>query len=137
MNQRISKRDIQNVKLWLASFILLAIAGILSVFCFLLEHLLWLYIVCGVILLAFVILYCKTTKAMTHKDGYTLAQAIWFYRACRKKGWDLKSGDPQQTESILQFAAANDFSKQLSLSKLTTMFNLGRRLSAQIFQGEA
>ena len=133
--QNARKQGVRNVKLWLASFALLALAAILAVICFL-SNILWLYFVCGAVLFAFVIWYSMANKAITHKDGYTLVQAIWFYRTCKKERIDDYKVASQKMEKIMKLAAEKDFTKGLSTMQVMRMFEVGRDLTVHIFGRE-
>lgn len=131
-NPQISKKDIRNVKLWFASFILLAIDIVIFVICFLLEHLLWLYLVCIVILAVFATLYIRITAAITHKDGYTLIQAMHFYRVCRKAGIDAKYPSIEENDQLCRIAVQFDYSSRLTPKKVLCLYQTGDLLSAEI-----
>lgn len=128
-------QDVRNVRFWFASFILLILATALAVVCFL-TNVLGLYVVCGLVLLAFVILYGLTTKAIIHKDGYTLVQALWLYRTCKKEGIDCRENDPISMEIIMKLASEKDFAKKLTPMQMINMLKVGRELSAQLFNKE-
>ena len=124
-------RNIRNVKFWFASFILLVLAAVLAVVCFL-TNVLELYVVCGVVLLAFVIIYVLTTKAITHKDGYTLIQAMHFFRACQKAGIDNGRLTNEKKELICRIAVQFDYSSGLDQKQVLCLYQTGDTLATEI-----
>lgn len=124
-------RNIRNVKFWFASFILLVLAAVLAVVCFL-TNVLELYVVCGVVLLAFVIIYVLTTKAITHKDGYTLIQAMHFFRACQKAGIENGHLTNEKKELICRIATRYDYSSGLDQRQVLCLYQTGDILTTAI-----
>ena len=117
--------------LWYISFIPLGIASALFVFCFLFESALWLYAICTAMFAMFAVLFVRADKQIACKEGYTLIQALAFYRECLRAGAvDITSESAvQQVEAIAQ---KYDYAKLLNQKQRTRLYKIGKNIHEQI-----
>ena len=114
------------VKSWMATFIPFVISVILFVFCFIFERALWLYVICALLFFYFVYLYVRADKAIHHKDGYTLIQAMYFYLVCLKDG--VKNPKEDQGRSVCEIAPRFNYAKELKPRQILEIYKIGGEL---------
>ena len=116
---------------WYASFIPLGIASVLFVICFVFESTLWLYAVCTVMFALFVVLFVRADKQVSCKDGYTLIQALAFYRECVRSCSEGNSEEAvaQQIEAIAQKC---DYAKNLNTKQRIRLYKTGKTVYDQM-----
>lgn len=126
LDQKILFRYVLN---WLLSFVVLAVAAVLFVFCFLSETALYLYALCTAVFCLFIFFYWKTSKKIEHPDGYTLIQAMLFFRQNRKICKDENMLSQMERDRIYTAASNYDFAKDLSHSQIIQLFTIGQLLT--------
>lgn len=111
---------------WYVSFIPLAIAIILFGFCFIFESNIIYYIIMFMFFVAFVRLYLKANKRITLSDGYTLIQAMSFFKACNKK--NLQPSDSENIKELMKLANELEYACELSEEQVITLYKIGEKL---------
>lgn len=119
----------RSILLWYTSFIPLGIVAVLGVLCFLYETEIWLYVVCGALLLLWVMWYVIATKKITHKDGYTLIQAMSFFLLCKKNDIHTIPNKAERNAAMLQLAKQTDYAVSLKLAKIRELYQIGAELA--------
>ena len=132
MKKSTKKSEEQLLKEWCLSFVPLGIAVILFVACFLLETKLWLYAICTAVFGLFVVLFLRANRNITQKDGYTLIQAMAFYKVCRKSGLISESSEQNLGPVILKQAEQIEYAEHLDQKQLLRMYRCGERLCKAI-----
>ena len=113
------QKAIKAITNWYYSFIPLAIASVIFVFCFIFESNLPLYVIMAFFFVMFIFLYTKTTKQITHKDGYTFIQAMSFYKQTEK-----------DTADSFQLAKQLDYAENLTTDQILILYETGKILTA-------
>lgn len=117
--------------LWYISFLFLAIA--LLLFCILIalhwSRLVYGYFAVG-FLTAFVTLFLLCRKPLQCNDGYSLPQAIAYYRACVAAGCDLNT--LQQNDDILLQQAKKENMDEYTVQQLQKCFKTGAKAVYEI-----
>lgn len=123
---KMNDEDYIKVIKWYISFIPLAIAIILFGFCFMFESNLLLYIIMFLFFGLFVILYIKANKKITLSDGYTMIQAMSFFKTCNKK--NLHPSDSENVKEMLKLAEKLEYSCELSEEQVIALYKTGEKL---------
>lgn len=117
--------------LWYISFLFLAIA--LLLFCILIalhwSRLVYGYFAIG-FLAVFVTLFLLCRKPLQCKGGYSLPQAIAYYRACVAAGCDLNT--LQQNDDILLQQAKKENMDEYTIQQLQKCFKTGAKAVREI-----
>lgn len=116
---------------WYASFIPLGIASVLFIICFVFESALWLYAMCTVMFTLFAVLFIRADKQIACKDGYSLVQALAFYRECL----GLCSGDNSEEAAMQQIEAVaqkHDYAKNLNAKQRIRLYKTGKTVHDQL-----
>lgn len=79
--------------------------------------------ICGLFFIAFTVLFTVSNKKLKLEQGYTVVQAMIFYKECRKAG--IKKN--YRAEIAVKAAGNFDFAKNLSESQVKELFNIGEQ----------
>ena len=125
------KRKTPYLILWYVSFLFLAIALLLFGILIALHwsRLMYGYFAIG-FLAVFVMLFLICRKPLQCKDGYSLPQAIAYYRACTKAGCDLNT--LQQNDDVLLQQAKKENMEDYNLQQLQKCFKTGAKAVREI-----
>ena len=128
------KTQVQLVKEWYMSFVPLGIAAVLFVACFLLESVIWLYAICTAEFALFVILFVRANRKVAQKDGYTLIQAMDFYKKCRKTGIGTEQLESNFDDGLVEVAKQIEYADGMERKQLLRMYKCGERLYIQLYE---
>ena len=125
------KRKTPYLILWYVSFLFLAIALLLFGILIALHwsRLMYGYFAIG-FLAVFVMLFLICRKPLHCDDGYSLPQAIAYYRACTKAGCDLNT--LQQNDDVLLQQAKKENMEDYNLQQLQKCFKTGAKAVREI-----
>ena len=71
------------------------------------------------------ILYIIGNRLITHKKGYTLFQAVQFYKTCVENGFDSTKKCKLNVNDFKSLASNKDYSENLTLAELFEMYSIG------------
>lgn len=111
--------------MWRVSLVFFALGTV----CFTLGMFLpgvWPWIICFIMFGLFIRFYIPANKHLVCEGGYTVIQAIHFYKECSKT-----CGDKFDSQICLEKAKEFDYSKNLSPEILRKMFFTGQRYSGK------
>lgn len=128
----ISQRDIRNIKLWYLSFVLLFVAVMLFLFCFFNDEQLIVFVVLVIDFFGFIVMYIGANKRIKHHDGYTLIQAMYFYRRCIQSGFDKERSEKQFEQKIIDLARQIEYSNMLTNVQIINMYKIGNYLNIKL-----
>ncbi len=115
------------VTMWYVSLVMLSIALLFFVLCFLDYWYAYYYIPFSVFLLAFTILFGLSYKNLRCENGYTLIQASAYYRVCILNGY--KEGFSNSNKKILEIVAEHmDILADSETTDKMTFCNEGKKL---------
>ena len=110
--------------LWVLSVFLLVVA-LLPFFRFMFNLNTHNLVVCLLFVAPGAVLYALTEKRLTHPKGYTLFNAMEFYRYCVKNGISDIKFCRRNPDKITELALHKDYSKNLNLTELYEMYETG------------
>ena len=117
------QKSIKAIQNWYFSFIPLIIASIIFVFCFIFESNLPLYLAMAFFFVLFIYFYIKTSKQISHKDGYTFIQAMSFYQQASKENIT------ENSSALYQLAKQQDYGETLTENQVLVLYETGKLLT--------
>ena len=126
------KKDISKectaVRNWFLSFVPLCLSAILFILCFIFETVLWLYFLCTVSFCSFVLLFIRADRAITHPDGYTYIQAIFFYKGYAQLKQDSIPNTSVLGKTLFAYAKEYEYARNLSPKSIICLYQTGKDL---------
>lgn len=78
---------------------------------------------CAVMFICFTALFIFSNKKLTLEQGYTVIQAMTFYKECKKAG--IKKN--YKAETALDVASKLDFTKNMTETQVREIYNIGEQ----------
>ncbi len=116
-------KELKYLKYFVSSFLFLAAFAICFLVAFVKNQLIY-FLIAAVLVTLFLVIYSISTKKITTKDGYTLAQAYFFYIKCCKQGIYNASGilDSENLTRMQPIADACEYAKNLNARQLKRLY---------------
>lgn len=118
-----------NILIWYFSFFPLIVCSVLFVLYFIFDTSYLYYFSMIFTFSLFVVLYVFANRRITCKDGYTLVNAISFYKKCVKLNITKISNEDAFNYKLMDLATSFEYSLNLNLEQLHQLYSIGRELS--------
>ena len=83
------------------------------------------------VIIAATVLYVIGSKMITHKKGYTVLQAMQFYRLCVANGLSDISCCKKNYDSFLKLADTCNYAKGFNIKELYELYSIGESCSVK------